>query len=124
MPSYQIGKGQEVIFRDFAPDLDPTTPGIILDASNAMPTMKGYAARNTPVNVFINSLTALPVTPSGAYIALFSTGAVAIYAAGQGHIYQLQPGPGWVEVEYFDADLGTKILCWVPEAELRPARIN
>ena len=32
--------------------------------------------------------------------------------------------PGWVEVEYFDADLGTKILCWVPEAELRPARIN
>lgn len=99
MPSYQIGKGQEVIFRDFAPDLDPTTPGIILDASNAMPTMKGYAARNTPVNVFINSLTALPVTPSGAYIALFSTGAVAIYAAGQGHIYQLQPGPGWVEVD-------------------------
>lgn len=95
MPTYVTGSGKEVILRDFAPDLDPTTPGIILDANNAVPTMKGYASRNFPV-VIPNGT--LPVVASGGYIALFSSGAVSLYAAGQGHIYQLQSG-GWVEVD-------------------------
>jgi len=58
MPIRKLGSGQEVPFYDFAPDSNLTTPGIILDAQNAMPTIKGYKTRNSAVQV----APALPLT--------------------------------------------------------------
>lgn len=95
MPSYQIGKGQEISFSSFSPDEDPAKPGILLDQNSAVPTMKGFAARNFPIAIPNGTM---PATPSGAYIALFSTGTLSMYAAGQGHIYQFGLG-GWQLVD-------------------------
>jgi hypothetical protein len=94
MPSYQIGKGQDIPFRDFAPDLSPDTPGIVLDANNVVPTMKGYAARNFPVvvpNTFLFN-----AGPPGAYIANVF-GVPTLFTAAAGFIWQLESG-GWVNV--------------------------
>lgn len=90
MPDYVRGSGKEIPLADYAPDLDPTTPGIILDANNAVPTMKGYMARNAPIQVATSQTpAAFPFPPQGAYIAQFMSlnGQPSLYAAGGGNIY-------------------------------------
>jgi len=95
MPVRKTGQGQEVPFFDFAPDLNITTPGIILDASNAIPTIKGYKARNSAVQI----APALPLTgtgvqepPLGAYIALYSDGSTSLIAGTATRLFRLVSG--------------------------------
>lgn len=45
-------------FQAFAPDLDPTTPGIITDATNMVPTLRGYAGGPSGIDVGMSALAA------------------------------------------------------------------
>ena len=94
MPIRKLGSGQEVPFYDFAPDLNATTPGIILDASSAIPTIKGYKARPSAVQIS----QALPQLPTGAYVALYSTGRTAVLAGTAGALFELQSDGTWLQL--------------------------
>lgn len=88
MPIRKLGTAQEIPFFDYAPDLASTTPGIILDANAAIPTVKGYKARNNAV-VYAP---ALPTRPLGAYIALYSDGSTSVIAGTLNSLYRLVGG--------------------------------
>lgn len=47
-----------VPLNNFAPDLDPTTPGIMVDCDNLLPTLKGYRAAPSPVSLGMPALAA------------------------------------------------------------------
>lgn len=47
-----------VPLNNFAPDLDPTTPGILVDCENLVPTLKGWRAAPTPVGLGMPALAA------------------------------------------------------------------
>jgi hypothetical protein len=88
MGNYQQGSGQSIPFQDFAPDLPSDTPGILLDCNNAIPTTKGYKARNTAVQV----APALPEPVYGSYLAYYGDGSTSVLVAGVGHIFRLVSG--------------------------------
>ena len=54
----------KIRFQDFAPDVDPTVPGILLDMTNMVPTAKGYRSYPRLTKYTIN---ALPAECVGAY---------------------------------------------------------
>jgi hypothetical protein len=100
MPIRKLGSGQEVPFADFAPDQNLTTPGIIIDASNAIPTIKGYKARPSPVQI----APALPLTgtgqtepPLGAYVALYQNGTTSLIAGTATRLFRLSAG-AWTQI--------------------------
>jgi hypothetical protein len=76
---------------DYAPDYPSITPGLILDMAGALPTIAGYRARNAAAQY----APALPETPLGGYVALYSDGSLSVLAAGALHIYRLTAG-AWV----------------------------
>jgi hypothetical protein len=45
-------------FTGFAPDIDPTTPGIITDCANLVPTLRGYKGGYSGSNVGMDALAA------------------------------------------------------------------
>lgn len=49
-------------FIGFAPDIDPTTPGVITDCTNLIPTLKGYAGGPTGVDAGLNALAAAAIS--------------------------------------------------------------
>ncbi len=75
-------------FRDFAPDQALDTPGIILDAFAAQPTIKGFAAMPSPT-VFGS---ALPAAPQGATVAYYSTGMSSVIAGTATKLYRYVSG--------------------------------
>lgn len=91
MPLYQAGNGKFQPIADFQPDVDPTTPGIILDEWNAVPSMAGCRARPAPAQF----APALPERPLGGYIALYGDGTLSVVAGGPTHLYRLVAG-AWV----------------------------
>jgi len=96
---YQTGKSKEVDFSDFAPDKDRDTPGIILDAQGAFPTIAGYQALNQPLPHVYG---ALPESPTGSTIGNYSTGEIAHFAGGYSHLYAVSgnlnaPASIWVQ---------------------------
>lgn len=95
MGTYSVGNAQELDFKDYAPDLSPVTPGILLDMDGFEPTIKGFRARPTPVTY----APALPgtVTPIGGYVALFSDTSTKVYAASANDIFRLD-GATWTNV--------------------------
>lgn len=95
MGTYSVGSAQEVDFKDYAPDLDPTTPGILLDMDGFEPTVKGFKSRPSPVTL----APALPgvQTPIGGYVALFSDSSVKVYAGSSTNLYRLD-GAVWTTV--------------------------
>lgn len=96
MPMYVRGSGKEIPFGDFSPDKDPASPGIVLDANNATPTMKGFAARNQPVTL-PNGL--LPNTVAGAYMGIAST-IPTLFAGVPNALFKMTVG-GWTLVSPF-----------------------
>ncbi|MGA9884062.1 MAG: hypothetical protein WBQ34_10115 [Candidatus Acidiferrales bacterium] len=105
MAARQLGQAAETAFTDFAPDVDPTSKGIILDSSNAVPTIKGYRSRNAPVPY----APALPGTPAGAYVALYANGTVSVIAVvetgSSTTFYRLVSG-AWTSVGVFGVTTG------------------
>ncbi len=51
-------------FTAFAPDLDPTQPGIITDCANLIPTLKGYKGGPSGADVGMSALAAAALTAS------------------------------------------------------------
>jgi hypothetical protein len=88
MPARKFGSGQEIPFYDYAPDLTLTTPGLVLDANFAIPTVKGYAARNTAAAW--TTAGAIPGGPPlGGIIAQYSDGTTSIIVGTATHLYRL-----------------------------------
>src|SRR6266851_5042254 len=86
--TYQMGRCQAIDFSEFAPDVDPSTPGIILDAQNAQPISKGFAAMNSPAQFG----SALPATPNGATVAYYSDGTSSVIVGTASHLYRYAGG--------------------------------
>ena len=91
--NYSQGQGESIPLGGFAPDKPPHTPGIILDASNAMPTIKGYRAMSSPT-AYLGSA-ALPATPNGATVAYYSTQVSSVIAGTATKLYRLSAGGVW-----------------------------
>lgn len=69
----------------FAPDLDPTTPGVLTDCDSIVPTTSGLAAAMSLANA---GLPALADVPTGAYATQLLDGSKRMFAATNGKIYE------------------------------------
>lgn len=78
----------------FAPDLDPTTPGVVTDCDGIVPTQLGLAAANSLVNA---GLPPLPDGPANnAVVAALLDGTSRVLVATMTHIYEAA-GLNWVD---------------------------
>lgn len=75
----------------FMPDLDPTTPGAIVDGDAFVPTLQGISAANVPIS---EPRPALAGTPTGAFSALLLDGSRRLLASTNSAIYELT-GATW-----------------------------
>lgn len=78
----------------FAPDIDPTTPGVLTDCVSLVPTMSGYAAAQSPVSA---GLPALPAECRGAAVMRKLDNSKRVFAGTQTKLYQ-QSGSTWADV--------------------------
>jgi len=77
----------------FMPDLDPTTPGAIMDGDAFVPTQKGISAANTPTPI---PIAALAATPTGAYATSLLDGTKRLFASTTAAIYEAS-GATWTD---------------------------
>lgn len=84
---YDQGQGVEVALREFAPDLDPTSPGILTNITGAIPTVKGFRAMPGKVPYSLP----LPAAVCGAIRAHYSNGAMQVFAGTPTHLYRIDP---------------------------------
>lgn len=78
------------------PDADPTTPGVLVDCSNVVPTDNGLAG--APANQdAIDGLSALTAQCRGAAVLMDTTGVRRTFAGTQTDMYELQSG-AWVDI--------------------------
>jgi len=75
----------------FAPDIDPTTPGIIKTGSGAVPSLRGVAGAPSAQDTSNDDLTATAV---GAATLRALDGSVRTYAATASKIFELS-GTAW-----------------------------
>lgn len=80
--------------KGFAPDLDPTEPGIITDCQNIIPTMKGFAAAPSAVPT---GLDALADDCRGLVVARKLDDTNRIIAGTETKLYE-RSGTGWSDV--------------------------
>ena len=72
----------------FTPDSDPTTPGVLTDCVNFIPTEKGMAGGPTPVTG-VSGLAALAAECRGAAVLIDTTGVRRNFAGTQTKLYEL-----------------------------------
>lgn len=82
-----------VPLNNFAPDLDPTTPGIMVDCDNLLPTMKGWRAAPTPLGLGLPALAALC---RGLTVARKLDGTWRMFAGTGAALYEAA-GNSWVD---------------------------
>jgi hypothetical protein len=99
MPVYESNKALALPIGDFAPDSDPRSDAIILDADGAQRTMKGLQALNIAQPVVT---TPLPEVPNGATVSYYSTAATQFWAGGVMHLYRAF-GNIWVQADTMGA---------------------
>lgn len=87
----------------FAPDLDPTTPGVLTDCNAIIPSTQGLSAANSPVPA---GLPALASAPNSAYVAELLDGSRRTFAATGTAIYEASGG-NWVDRSRAGGYLGT-----------------
>lgn len=92
--------GKYFPFIGFAPDLDPSTPGIFTATKGLYTTFAGFRPLPSLVGVGFgtNLLGNLPSTCRGCYVAVFGNGTVRIFAGTDTHLYEGLPG-GWTEAD-------------------------
>jgi hypothetical protein len=78
----------------FAPDADPTTPGIITVCDGWIPTQKGMRTAYEPITTGYG---ALPSACKGAVLARLVDGSVRIIAGTATNLYDVESGT-WVEI--------------------------
>lgn len=72
----------------FAPDADPTVPGVLTDCVNFIPTEKGMAGAPSPVTAVVG-LAALAAECRGAAVLVDTTGVRRNFAGTQTKLYEL-----------------------------------
>lgn len=77
----------------FAPDLDPTTPGVLVDCDAIVPTTQGLAAANS---LAATGQAALTATPTSGYTTVLLDGSKRMFAATASAIYEAA-GSGWTD---------------------------
>ena len=77
----------------FAPDADPTTPGVLTDCTNVIPYEAGMKGAPTPVAV---AVAALAAECRGAVVATKLDGTRRIFAGTQTKLYELN-GTSWTD---------------------------
>jgi hypothetical protein len=77
-------------FLGFAPDADPTTPGVITDCTQLIPTERGM--KSAPSAVSISGLGALAAECRGAAVLQKTDGTRRTFAGTQTRIYELSSG--------------------------------
>lgn len=73
----------------FAPDLDPSTPGVLTDCDNIIPSTQGFTAGNTLVDL---GLAALNGTCKGAYVGTLLDGSKRVVAGTNASLYDITAG--------------------------------
>ena len=90
----------------YAPDLDPTTPGILTDCTSLIPTLKGYAGAPTASSIGADALAA---ACQGAAVCVDLDDTVRVFAGTSTKLYELS-GTSWTDVARVgDYSLGTDI---------------
>jgi hypothetical protein len=82
-----------VPLKGLAPDLDPTTPGAIVDGDAIVPTLQGIAAANS---LAATGQPALAATPTGSYATLLLDGTKRMFASTATKIYEASGGT-WID---------------------------
>jgi hypothetical protein len=77
----------------FSPDLDPSTPGIIVDCDAIAPSIKGFVAANSLAST---GQAALAGTPTGAYATTLLDGTKRMFASTNTNIYEAAGG-AWTD---------------------------
>lgn len=87
----------------FAPDLDPTTPGILVDCTNIVPTQKGYTASYVGTN---SSYAALATAARNLVILRKLDNSTRMFAGTQTKIWEGAAG-SWTDRSSGAYDIGT-----------------
>jgi hypothetical protein len=95
MGIYSRGKSIDVPIGDFAPDMAPTTQGILLDMDQAQPTLMGYQALLSAAPYISGPVAE---TPTGATVAFYSSGRYQIWVGGANHLYR-SLGSVWTQAD-------------------------
>lgn len=77
----------------FAPDLDPSTPGIFQDCNNVVPTLIGFKGAASPIN---GGLATLNKPALGSALLLLLDGTARMFAGTQSNLYEDVAG-AWVD---------------------------
>lgn len=91
MPTYMEIEPQKLV--GFAPDLDPSTPGIFQDCNNVVPTLIGFKSAASPVNA---GLAALPNAYVGGALILNLNGTARMFAGTSTQLFEGVNGT-WVD---------------------------
>lgn len=77
----------------FGPDLDPATPGVLVDCDNIIPTTKGFSSGNSLVDA---GLAALDSACKGAYVGTLLDGTKRIVAGTNAKLWDISGG-AWTD---------------------------
>jgi len=94
--------------KGFAPDLDPETPGVLMDCNAIVPTTKGLAAANSLINTVYPALAG---TPSSAFVARLLDGTKRVLVAEGPRIQEASSG-AWVDRSRTGGYTGTNRMRW------------
>lgn len=78
-----------VALKGFAPDADPTTPGVLVDCDAIVPTTQGLAAASS---LAATAQTALAGTPTATYATTLLDGTRRLFACTNTNIYEAAAG--------------------------------
>lgn len=81
-------------FTSFAPDLDPTTPGVITDATNLIPTLRGYVGGPSGAEVGMAALSAAAIS---AAVVTKLDGSTRTFAGTTDKLWE-KSGSSWTDV--------------------------
>lgn len=84
----------------YAPDVEPTTPGVIKGAENIVPTVRGVSTAPSANNTSLDPLTGTCV---GALSIMQTDGTVRTFAGTTGELFEAA-GTGWTDVSRGGAD--------------------
>lgn len=80
----------------WTPDADPTTPGVIADVVNLLPTVRGYAPDFAAAEA-AGYVDPLPVPPISAFLSRASNGVIDMFAATADKLYRVGYGAAPVD---------------------------
>ena len=93
----------------FAPDIDPTSPGVLVDVVDYIPTMKGYGAAPSNASAGFDALAAACI---GASLVQLLDGTTRLFAATAAAIYEAVTSPTWTDRSKVGGYSGTTDHRW------------